>query len=141
MAMGTSMWFRFTSTTVKRFTPFGTIEPASQTYALSLGDLDLDGDLDLVVANWGPRTQQVDSDGDGIRDRWVETAGSEMSRVYLNDGRAKFVTSYAFGVGNDRFRSVALGDVDRDGDVDIVAGSDCHTNKVFYNSTLPKQTK
>lgn len=107
------------------------------TVAVVLGDLDGDGDLDLVTGNWGPRTSRVDADGDGFSERWIEETGEEMSRVYLNDGRANFTMSYTFGVGNDRIRSLALGDVDLDGDLDIVSGSDCQTNKVFYNLTRP----
>ena len=65
---------------------------------IAAGDLDGDGDLDLVAAR----------------------PGSGAS-VFLNGGALSFVES-AQRLG--RGRSVVLGDVDRDGDLDVVIGSD-----------------
>jgi hypothetical protein len=95
--------------------------------------MDLDGDLDLVVANWAPRTAFTDSTGDGKPDRWVDTWHADMSRVFINDGSGRFTDGAIFGSGGDRMRAIAVGDVDRDGDPDIVAGSDCQPNAVYFN--------
>ena len=75
---------------------------AGSSYAVTFGDLDNDADLDLVVANWG---------------------GS--SEIYLNDGTGHFEQ-----VGPEAFRrsvhyasSLALGDYDSDGDLDVLIGN------------------
>ena len=76
------------------------------TRALALGDLDRDGDLDLVVAF------------------------TVSTQVFLNDGAAGFTPSSSFA-GND---TLALGllDLDSDFDLDIVVGRD-GPNSSFEN--------
>jgi len=74
---------------------------ACLSYAAALGDVDDDGDLDALVANY---TQAQD--------------------VYLNDGTGRFAAhpiSPTFGAG--RSRDVALGDVDGDGDLDAIVAN------------------
>jgi len=112
--------------------PFGT--GSEQTWTVVLGDMDLDGDLDVVAGVRGITSIQIDSDGDGQPDRWVDENRNEPSRIYLNDGTGRFSPGSPFGTGNEMTRPVAVGDLDRDGDLDIVMGNDCRTNTVFYNS-------
>ncbi len=64
--------------------------------AVSLGDIDGDGDLDLIVS------------GSGRLDK------------YINDGTGTF-TGTAFGTGVS-ISAQALGDVDNDGDLDLIIG-------------------
>jgi len=75
---------------------------AGSSYAATFGDLDNDGDLDLVVANWG---------------------GS--SEIYLNDGAGYFdqISSGAFRRAIHYGSSLALGDYDLDGDLDVLLGN------------------
>ena len=72
-------------------------------YSVVLGDVDSDGDLDLLTANYGGNTVSV----------------------LLNDGSGNFTapaTNPNPAVGNGP-RSVALGDVDGDGDLDLLTAN------------------
>ncbi len=81
--------------------------------ALALGDLDTDGDTDIVVGNTGK------SEG-------------EQNWIYLNDSTGVFDVSIPFGTGKERTNAVALGDADRDGDLDLAAGNDWQTGNAVY---------
>jgi uncharacterized repeat protein (TIGR01451 family) len=75
---------------------------AYPTRDVALGDLDGDSDLDLVVVKWGSQ--------DSVR---------------LNDGAGTFSLGSHFGPSTSPDRqssSVALGDLDGDGDLDAVVG-------------------
>lgn len=85
--------------------PFGSFNNRS----VALGDVDGDGDLDLVLGNIGN-----------------QAATASSNRLYLNDGTGRFVDA-SIGrlpaVGNDPTSSLVFGDVDGDGDLDLVLGS------------------
>ena len=86
--------------------------PALDTRALALGDVDRDGDLDLILGNWG------------------DPYGAP-NRLYRNDGAGRFtdVTATRMPAFSDSTLSLALGDVDGDGAPDLVVGNG-------YNSLL-----
>jgi len=70
-----------------------------QSWGLDLGDVDLDGDLDIAVAHWGMYGGQ--------------------SRVFFNDGAGNFNVGYSdFGGPGDVSSGVRLADFDGDGDLD-----------------------
>jgi hypothetical protein len=78
--------------------------------AVALGDLDGDGDLDAFVGN-----SQALLNAAGV------TATQEPDAVWLNDGVGRFIDS-GQRLGRADTYQVALGDLDRDGDLDALAG-------------------
>ena len=85
---------------------------------VALGDVDCDGDLDIIFANG--------------------RSGNQQNRLYLNSGAGVFtdVTSTNFPSDIDESQGVALGDVDSDGDLDIIfINSD--QNKLYTNTGSP----
>jgi len=84
--------------------------PAHEDYTqqAAFGDLTGDGDLDLVLANGLPT--------------W--SMGDQVNRVYANNGSGTFTDVPGILPGAERITvSVALGDVDADGDLDILFGN------------------
>lgn len=78
-----------------------------RTYSIAHGDVDGDGDIDIVAANYG----------------WEST-------YYRNDGGNTF-TAMEIGSDSDNTADVRLADIDRDGDLDILAGNYGQTNKYY----------
>lgn len=97
--------------------PFGTGDAG--TVAVAIGDVDGDGDLDLIVGNAGA----------GM----IKYLGQNY--IYLNDGRGNFSqqTGRPFGPSNNATTSVAAGDMNGDGAVDIVVGTSLQQNLVYLN--------
>ncbi len=130
---------------------------SAQSWAVALGDLDGDGDLDALVANaaqgganntvwmndgqgvftlneqtpgYGQDVALGDLDGDGDLDAVVTNWwGEEHSAVWLNDGSGNFSDS---GQNLGFAFQPALGDLDGDGDLDIFMAQ-LEANTVWLN--------
>ncbi|MHC4250349.1 MAG: FG-GAP repeat domain-containing protein, partial [Planctomycetota bacterium] len=97
------------------FTDFGEAMGAGDTNHVAFGDVDDDGDLDLVVANFNFQT----------------------NLLYLNNGTANpfnGVTGTNIAGGGQSSTWVALGDMDGDGDLDLVVGNWQGTNTIVLNN-------
>jgi hypothetical protein len=114
----------------------------ADSWDVDLGDIDNDGDLDIVTyneiykndgaANFTSTSQNLagspvlgDFDGDGDLDihvnRWF--GASTDNEIWLNDGSGAFTqTSHTLDTGDTY--SVDLGDVDGDGDLDVISGNE-----------------
>ena len=129
-----------------------------------LGDVDGNGDLDLIAGNYtqtnklylndaiggfsasgtavGSETDETQSvvlgdvDGDGDLDLIAGNYG-QTNKLYLNNGIGGFSTDgIDIGSETDETRSVVLGDVDGDGDLDLIAGNRGQTNKLYLNDGI-----
>ena len=114
---------------------------AEQAWSVALGDIDLDGDLDAVVGAANVGWWHDDFDGDGVPDRFGNESRVAPSRIYVNDGTGRLTAGAPVGTGHDDTRPIALGDLDGDGDLDIVIGNDCQPNYVFFNPLRPTRPR
>jgi hypothetical protein len=104
----------------------------------AFGDLDLDGDLDLIVANY------LDESRPPPREtcRWKGTPvmcgpkGYPMleTALYFNDGGGRFVDRSRSIAGHPSFGlGVVLFDPDLDGDLDVYVAGDSSPSRFFVN--------
>ena len=94
--------------------PYGRIgTDKNLTASTRLGDLDGDGDMDIVVANGR---------------HW-----SEQNRVFFNDGKGFFRRSISLGTERNTTYVTPVVDIDNDGDLDVLVGNDRIRNQVFKN--------
>ena len=138
--------------------------PADNDLSLgvALGDMDSDGDNDIVLANRAGQNRLYINDGSGTftdislnnlpEDNdltWGVTLGDVdgdadidiifindgQNRLYLNDGSGNFTDASLTNLpeDNDASRSVFLADTDGDGDADIVIANDGQ-NRLYLNN-------
>lgn len=102
-------------------------EQGYDTVAVALGDMNGDGHLDIVLGNRSRPSNPFDGSSPPID-------GEE--RIFLNDGSGHFLggsAGIAVGPAVDETSSIALGDIDGDGRLDLVIGDESGTDLVRYN--------
>ena len=98
---------QFVDETASRFPTPGAAEFSNQ---LTIGDLDGDLDLDIIFANGGD---------------FASPGTPEVQRVFINDGSGVFVDESSTRLGfSGLVRGAELGDIDDDGDLDLVLAQD-----------------
>lgn len=88
------------------------------SFSVALGDVDCDGDLDVITGNTG-----LFSEGG-------------KNRLYLNNGTSQlFLSVVGSNLSEDIHHSVALalGDLDEDGDLEVIAGNRNQRNRLYLN--------
>lgn len=91
-----------------RFTGTQEVRVGVNSQAVVLGDVDGDGDLDMLTVNYFDFKNPLSS------------YTSSTASVRRNDGRGNFSGTQEVALGQGA-RSLALGDVDGDGDLDLLA--------------------
>jgi hypothetical protein len=147
----------------QRFEWFFPIEVGRSVEGVDLGDVDRDGDLDILIGRgrhwptpslvysntgygnfYGPRPLEgrdqrtsVALLGDVDRDRDLDAVLlSEQGQhtVHLNDGFGTFTAASRFGTGREFVQDGGLSDVDRDGDLDVVMAIRGSSSAVYLNN-------
>ena len=112
------------TTSVDHAVDFGDAAPghyASRWTQLELGDIDGDGDLDFVGTT-----------GNGHVDQ------AKVNEIFLNNGAGAFTRLQSqFSVAYQQSPSFALGDVDGDGDLDIMVAHTYASNELYLWSHCP----
>ena len=86
----------------------------NRTASVSVGDIDQDGDVDVVVANGR---------------HWAQP-----NYIFFNSGRGHFSVMIPLGQARSTSYAAELGDLDGDGDLDLAVGNDMAPNRLFFNN-------
>ncbi|RLS25448.1 MAG: hypothetical protein DWH70_05185 [Planctomycetota bacterium] len=138
-----------TITALPSFAAQATFSTGSKPASVTLGDVDGDGKLDMITANFNSASVSVllgngngtfktqstfdtganpravtlgDVNGDGLLDIITANQGSNNASVLLGNGDGAFKAQTTFATGTQP-RSVALGDVNGDGTLDIITAN------------------
>lgn len=85
----------------------------NRTASVSVGDIDQDGDQDVVVANGR---------------HWPQS-----NYLFFNSGGGRFNVKVPLSPIESTTYAAELGDLDGDGDLDLAIGNDMAPNRLFFN--------
>ncbi len=103
-------------------TRFPQPDPSEYTNQLTIGDIDNDGDLDIIFANGG---------------NFSSAGVNQRVRIMINNGVGVFTEESAARIGSHTglYRGVELGDIEGDGDLDMILASDFNRQpRLFTNN-------
>ena len=108
-------------------------------FGVALVDIELDGDLDILIAN-GRVLRRGRSFESNLKEHWAPYA--EPNQLFINDGDGRFeqidTSGGAFTDDVDVTRGLAVGDLDNDGDIDIVTATGNGTVNIYRNDAPRK---
>ncbi len=91
--------------------------PSDNTaYSYDAGDIDGDGDLDLIGINAGPSSQELLLRNDGTGTAWTNISTNIVTNTAIDDNDSRFL------------------DLDMDGDLDLVIGSLGTRDRIYLNN-------
>lgn len=109
-------------------------------FGVAAVDFDHDADLDLAIVNGGVKRGPV-ADAPDVDSFWQSYA--QRNELYLNDGKGVFESMIHLGESDftrraEVSRALASGDIDNDGDVDLLL-TNCAGPARLYRNDFPKQ--
>jgi len=116
----------------------GSYNTNKKVSSIALGDVNLDGWLDIYLTTWANEVQVGNYDITGLPTAYTHTG--EKDRLYINNGDLTFTEmSAAYGLVNNDGSGLSgiFSDYDNDGDVDILIANDFgkwdEPDKLFRN--------
>jgi hypothetical protein len=113
-----------------------TIPPTG--FGTAFADLDLDGDLDLVIGNGRVRRPDLARDAPADPSQFWQ-GYTERSAIFMNGGKGNFVeadpASEPFCAEVHVLRGLCTGDLDNDGDLDVVTSEVNGPVRIYRNVT------
>ena len=101
---------------------------AFSAFGIGWLDVDNDGDLDLFVANGAVSVLEPQEDAG------IAPPLRQRNQLYLND-RGRFTVVPGVGQKQDVSRGLAFGDLDNDGDTDLIVSNNHGAARIYRNET------